>query len=282
MVRWGRCLVLVLALVVVVAAQAGAADALRFEQKAVATAKVNPNTDSWTVTVPLSISNTKNLAAVDLPLKFGNPGDGINLLNVDLENGRAHYFDVKVANIDNVNKTVMIGLLWIAYNPENPELKSGDGPLATLTFEVTDPQIEEIRLEPTTFTNPDHRLSFIYNEVGPGGQLEVKELVPDLVGASVPVHRGQPAIPTEWALDQNYPNPFNPETKIAFALPKDGHVQLDVYNILGQKVATLADDNMPAGYHSVTWKADDVASGIYFYRLKADEFTQTRKMTLLK
>ena len=279
--RWGKCLAVVLALVVVVAAQAGAKDALTFEQQAMTTAKVNPNTDVWTVTVPLSISNTKNLAAVDLPLKFGNPGDGINLLNVDFENGRAHYFDVKVANIDNANKTVMIGLLWIAYNANNPELTTGDGPLATLTFEVTDPRLEEIRIEPTTFSNPDHKVSFIYNEVGASGQLEVKELVPDLVGATVPVHRA-PAIPTEWALNQNYPNPFNPVTQIAFALPKDSRVRLEVFNILGQKVTTLVDDNLTAGYHNVSWNADEEASGIYFYRLKTEEFTQTRKMTLLK
>jgi len=282
MTRWGRCLAVVFALVVAVAMQAGAKDALTFEQQAVTAAKVNPNTDAWTVVVPLSISNTKNLAAVDLPLKFGNPGDGIKLLDVDFENGRAHYFDVKVANIDNVNKTVMIGLLWIAYNPENPELKSGDGPLATLTFEITDPQIEEIKIEPTTFSNPDHKVSFIYNEPGPGGQLEVMEAIPELVGATVPVHRGQPAIPTEWSLNQNYPNPFNPVTQLSFALPKDSRVRLDVYNILGQKVITLVDDVMPAGYHSVLWNADREASGVYFYRLKTDEFTQTRKMTLLK
>ena len=94
-------------------------------------------------------------------------------------------------------------------------------------------------------------------------------------------------VPTSYALNQNYPNPFNPSTEIAFALPQSGHVTLTVYNILGQAVKTLADEEMSAGPHQVTWDGSAnggsvAASGIYFYRLQANDFVATKKMTLLK
>ncbi|MDD4052722.1 MAG: FlgD immunoglobulin-like domain containing protein [candidate division Zixibacteria bacterium] len=94
-------------------------------------------------------------------------------------------------------------------------------------------------------------------------------------------------IPTQYFLSQNSPNPFNPTTSIRFGLPKAGKVRLDVVNILGQTVKSLVNQDMAAGYHAVVWNGDDadghgVASGIYFYRLRAGDFTQSRKMVLLK
>ena len=94
-------------------------------------------------------------------------------------------------------------------------------------------------------------------------------------------------VPTSYALNQNYPNPFNPSTEVSFALKADGNVRLSVYNVLGQQVRTLVDEWMPAGNHSVTWdgRSNDgspAASGIYFYRIQANDFVDTRKMTLLK
>jgi hypothetical protein len=94
-------------------------------------------------------------------------------------------------------------------------------------------------------------------------------------------------LPIEFALDQNYPNPFNPATTIAFALPIASRVTLDIYNVMGQRVRRLIDANTPAGYHQVLWDGrngvgESVASGVYFYRISANEFVQCRKMLLLK
>lgn len=94
-------------------------------------------------------------------------------------------------------------------------------------------------------------------------------------------------LPTEFALAQNRPNPFNPSTEISFSLPKPAEVTLSIYNILGESVATLAEGLRTAGTHAVTWDGRDkngrvVASGVYFYRLDAGEFSATRKMLLLK
>ncbi|HUV29731.1 MAG TPA: T9SS type A sorting domain-containing protein [Acidobacteriota bacterium] len=90
------------------------------------------------------------------------------------------------------------------------------------------------------------------------------------------------AMPADFALEQNYPNPFNPATDIKFSLREASHVRLEVYNIMGQRVATLVDKRLEAGSHVVTWDASDAASGVYLYRLQAGDFTHTRKMTLLK
>jgi hypothetical protein len=95
------------------------------------------------------------------------------------------------------------------------------------------------------------------------------------------------AIPEEFQLLQNYPNPFNPETRIIYSLPKDCKVKLDIYNILGQKVKTLVDRLEAAGHKSVTWdgtneQGDRVASGVFFYRLEAGEFTATKKMVIIR
>ena len=90
------------------------------------------------------------------------------------------------------------------------------------------------------------------------------------------------AVPNEYALENNYPNPFNPTTTINFQLPQDGHAELAIYNMVGQKVATLVNGQVNAGYHSVTWEAGNHPSGIYLYRLEAGDFTQTHRMVLLK
>jgi hypothetical protein len=94
-------------------------------------------------------------------------------------------------------------------------------------------------------------------------------------------------LPKEFELGQNYPNPFNPATVIEFALPTASNVSLAVYNILGQKVKTLVDGELDAGYKSVTWNGttdsgSPAASGIYFYKLKAKNFESTKKLMLLK
>lgn len=99
-------------------------------------------------------------------------------------------------------------------------------------------------------------------------------------------HTAQGQLPEEYSLSQNYPNPFNPITLIRYALPavsgQQSAVSLEVFNILGQKVATLVDQEQKPGYYDIRWDASSLSSGIYFYCLKAGEFSQTRKMLLLR
>ncbi len=91
-----------------------------------------------------------------------------------------------------------------------------------------------------------------------------------------------PVRPDEFSLSQNYPNPFNASTAIKFDLPQNEHVTIDIFNVLGQKIQTLADDDFGAGSHSVIWNAENSASGVYFYRLTMGDKVVSRRMTLLK
>jgi hypothetical protein len=90
------------------------------------------------------------------------------------------------------------------------------------------------------------------------------------------------ALPREFRLEQNYPNPFNPTTIVRFAVPKTSHVRLTLYDMLGRRVATLIDEEKPAGEYEFTVDAKHLSSGIYFYMMQAGAFTQTRKFTLVR
>lgn len=89
-------------------------------------------------------------------------------------------------------------------------------------------------------------------------------------------------IPDKYYLSQNYPNPFNPTTTIPFSLPKKSRVTIEIYNSLGEKVSTLESKTLPAGAYRYEWDSEGLASGIYFYKMVADNFTEIRKMILLK
>ena len=89
-------------------------------------------------------------------------------------------------------------------------------------------------------------------------------------------------IPKTLVLGQNFPNPFNPTTEISFGVPKDEKVTLAVYDLLGRRVATLVNGEIGAGFHTVTWDASRLASGVYIYRITAGDYIQSRRMLLIK
>jgi hypothetical protein len=128
----------------------------------------------------------------------------------------------------------------------------------------------------------------IYND--PDGSRNDMGAVPHIFLPPPPppgLPRSEGSLPTEFSLSQNHPNPFNPITTIRFALPQAEHVRLDIYNITGQKIITLANNERAPGEYSITWNGRDsqgykVASGIYLYRLVAGSYNETRKMILLK
>jgi hypothetical protein len=90
------------------------------------------------------------------------------------------------------------------------------------------------------------------------------------------------ALPRSFELLQNYPNPFNPKTSFEFKVPSSMSVTLKIYDLLGREVATLVNEEVPAGNYRVQWDARDVPSGTYFYRLEANGQSLVRKMTLMK
>lgn len=240
------------------------------------------------VTVALEVVHDEELAAMDLPLTYS---DGVTLTGVTFANTRVADFDEKIVNIDNENNRVNIGLINMVYAlKEQPTLKpaaGADNTVAVLQFTIDNPTLESFEIGHYKTEAPYHELMFVYNQYDNGIPM-VRDLVPTLEDGVVSLKGGpQAALPTTYELSQNVPNPFNPTTDVRFALPKAAMVNLTIYNVLGQRVTTLVDDYMNAGYQTVTWNGTDysgreVSSGVYFYRLSTEQFTDTRKMLLLK
>jgi predicted GH43/DUF377 family glycosyl hydrolase len=89
-------------------------------------------------------------------------------------------------------------------------------------------------------------------------------------------------LPTEFTLEQNYPNPFNPSTKIKYSIPQISQVVVKVFDVLGNEIETLVNEDKPAGTYELIWNAADLSSGVYFYQFKSGSFIKTKKMILLK
>jgi len=287
--RVRNCLFVMLAVLVLLPAMAVAAGAPTKDAVGIGAPMMAAAGDGATrrVTVPLNLDNTQQLVAMDIPLRFGNPGDGISLVKVEYAS-RVNYFDEKITNIDNEDKTVVMGLISMAYDPNTADLEVGSGPIAYLTFDVTDPTMESFTVAAADIPTPAHRLMLVWHEHLADGQLEVRWNDQLDFSVTVPVtSAGNNPIPTSYSLDQNYPNPFNAGTVISFALPEASRVKVTVFNVLGQTVKVLADQDMTAGVQRVAWDGRDdngnsASSGVYFYRIAANSFTDTKKMTLIK
>ena len=236
--------------------------------------------------VPIMIKNDEPITAIDIPLDFGNAGDGIVLDQVQfIEDSRIGGFDFQFKKIDNQAKTVLIGLVSSAYDLK-ADMAPGDDKIAYLHFTVTDANLTEVVLDEDKSRAPQHTMLLIENRVVDEGR-EVIDFAPEFTKTPIALKAGGAQLPTEYALRGNYPNPFNAKTVISFALPQESRVTLDIYNILGQKVRTLVDGTMPAGTYNQEWDGTDhngmgVASGVYLYKLKADKFSRVDRMTLLK
>jgi hypothetical protein len=273
-------------LILVVPAMLIAADSGTRDLVRVGEAEFTSNTE---FTVPLEVIHDEALAAMDLPLTYSK---GVTLTGVTFEGTKVANFDEKIVNIDKESNRVDIGLINMVYAvKEQPLLKpaaNGNNLVAVLHFTIDDLNVQTLEIGTYKTDAPYHELMFVYNNWDNGVPM-VNDLVPTLEENSISLANRNPAaaLPTSYSLSQNVPNPFNPSTQVNFALPQAGKVNLSIYNVLGQHVATLVDDYMNAGYQTVTWDGTDysghsVASGVYFYKLSAEKFSDTKKMLLLK
>jgi photosystem II stability/assembly factor-like uncharacterized protein len=140
---------------------------------------------------------------------------------------------------------------------------------------VTQPSGTSKSLNGVFFTD-----SYTGTVVGDGG-LILRTTTGGVTGVEEdPIIEGE--LPKSYALRQNYPNPFNPSTTIEYALPHAGFTTLSIYNVYGEEIATLFAGERPAGTFSTTWDASGLPSGVYFYRLTAGEYVQTKKAVLMK
>jgi len=239
-------------------------------------------------TVKVFLENTQGLVGASIPLSFGKPGSDIVCTEVSFEGSRVEHF-IHYVQKDNDNKKVLIGLIRAFDEQITDELPPGEGLLATLKFESKKGQKPKLRV--TYWQLAGGKLYF--HMVDAASKTSYHEKIEDSHSArAIPLKPGfseesTAPHPTEFNLQQNYPNPFNPETVIKFSLSKDSWATLRVYNILGQMVTTLVDEQKSAGEYAIKWNGmneqnQPVGSGVYFYRIKAGDYESVRRMTLLR
>ncbi len=136
------------------------------------------------------------------------------------------------------------------------------GSNGVFSYEITDPSVEAVSLTATTSIGNTSGFGFL-------------ELITD-------VEKENDEIPTEFSLEQNYPNPFNPLTTISFSIPNEEFVTLKIFSSLGEEVTDLVNETKPAGNYSVSFEASELTSGVYFYKITAGNFVETKKMLLMK
>ena len=179
-------------------------------------------------------------------------------------------------------------LSMVSDGPANQCWWEGDTVLlATITFRVEDTMT--VCLD-STFWPPTARLRFTRDDAVtfiPRQNMPVCFRVGTAGNSVREIHGSDDSRPSEFSLSQNYPNPFNPVTNIEFNLPRAAYVKLDVFNIVGQRVRTLVDEEMEPGRYVADWDGKDkkgnlVSSGIYFYRMDAGDFLDMKKMLLVK
>ena len=137
---------------------------------------------------------------------------------------------------------------------------------------------EDLEQFPRIFAviDPDNEMSEIHEDNNMGFSVLGKYSIP------TDLESPDEELPVRFELKQNYPNPFNPVTTISYQLAIKSDVNLSIYNILGQKVATLVSENQQPGEYSIRWDASQLSSGFYFYRIVAGDFVSAKKMLLLK
>jgi hypothetical protein len=157
---------------------------------------------------------------------------------------------------------------WIAADPHEGNISPQESQLITLSFMMPD----------TAEVGDTYNADVLIDN----NSIVQEVVIPVTVTIVLDVPEAEDILPTDYALHQNFPNPFNPTTTIGFDLRQRSHVTLDIYNILGQRVAIVVDRMMGAGRYSVPFNASRFASGIYFYRITAGDFTDLKKMVLIK
>ena len=191
-----------------------------------------------------------------------------------LTGGDTTLFHFQVTYIDSDNNLPTVRKLYIdgsSYEMAAYDHQYSDSALFTYSLNGFDPG--------------QHHFYFLFSD----GQKEVSTTVDSFRVTGLEDREERPDIPQAFCLYQNYPNPFNSTTAISYQLSavRPHHTTLKIYNILGQKIRTLVDEKQPPGNYSILWDGKDengrpVSSGIYFYRLKAGNFCQVRKMVLLR
>ncbi len=237
------------------------------------------------VVVPVYLSgNDTALSALTIPLQYNSTDiiiDSVNYTGTLLKTNMS-----AATHID--NSTQYVRITYLPSISEIPLIRNESGLLARIWVTISPTAIDQVVLIDSINTVTDIGGVEQWIRIEMTDSIALTLLFPSFTPGSVDIRTpldaddDQFGLPDVLSLKQNYPNPFNPSTTIKYSLPERSHVDLRIFNILGQEVETLVDNTKPAGEYEITWQAGNVASGIYFYRLSYQDRVLTKKMTLLK
>ncbi|MFZ5980715.1 MAG: T9SS type A sorting domain-containing protein, partial [Candidatus Zixiibacteriota bacterium] len=237
------------------------------------------------ITVDVNLYNELDLQEVSVALDYADN----SLLRFD----SVSIIDTRGSTaIKNVQSNSSSHLLWVVLNfGDATPLTSGTGPVFTMFYTIESLTRDTVLyIDSTTYFTAGNETYLLLTTANGGGKISpifnYGEVQVDVITAVEDITDDR-QLPISYELTQNYPNPFNPSTQIEFSLPEAGYVQLEVFNILGRKVRQLVNQRLSAGVHRVTFDGrsesnQPLASGIYLYRLTTDNFTESKKMILLK
>ena len=200
-------------------------------------------------------------------------------------------FYIDVTNISNIRQTVFVVRTINDLPPDWYSALCFDVCfLSELDSVATTPYFGSSPIDPGKTREMSLHVTALNNEGTAHVQLQAgtfnspnERIIVNFTATTIPVSvDAENSSPSEYNLAQNYPNPFNPSTRINYNVGEPGLVQLKVYNVLGVEVATLVNDSKSSGNYSVDFNAANFSSGVYFYSLSVNNFTQTRKMILEK
>ena len=233
--------------------------------------------------VNVYLVNDQALSGIQIPLAYA--GDLAVLDSVTFGPRAAGFtgddYAVATENLGGTTQTLMLAMVPL----QSGSIAAGSDEIATLYFSRNLASGMDTSLINSTTLAPAGGLLAAGTAAQPAGYTPRFVGGGVRIGTSVAEHPDM--LPREFELLPNYPNPFNPSTSFAVALPTASHVTLEIYNLLGQRVVKLFDGPAQAGYLDLTWDGRDsrgrsVGSGVYFYKVEAEDFRQVRKMVLLK
>ncbi len=235
----------------------------------------NKNSNIYEVTIAISLQSDSGSAGV-VQIEFTYNPDALDFPSSPVKNiDYTLHGDFDLYTTQNVtkpnNNTIRISLFTLGTPPPVP-IDTSQTLIISYYLTITNPQGTSGLVWPQTDVAP----AFLQQNYQIGYWPNLNELLSNVTSLNNTV------APVDYYLFQNYPNPFNPSTTIRFSLPKETQLKINIYNMLGELVETLAEGNYEAGYYKVTFNASNLPSGTYIYRLESSEFVQVKKMILVK
>jgi hypothetical protein len=229
--------------------------------------------------------NEVPLAGLQIPLKIG-----VN--SVIVIDSMSFQYTIAIGNFriqSQITDTNREGFIRITPNITwpIPTFPSGNGEICRIYFH-TKAFAADALVPVDTFYHELHEGSQTYYEELEASDALGKTIYPSFTAGGIQIHQATSVedanaeMPEQFSLGQNFPNPFNPGTRIMFSLDRPDHIRLDIYDVVGHCLETLANGRFSAGEHSVIWDARLHPSGVYFYRLSTNSGVLTRKMLLIK